>query len=70
MLAVSGRLNPKAGGPSVMVPVDLELVKLSTSPLSGRSPPTRPSTTGARSICSPSATSGCRSWRRSTRRRS
>ena len=27
MLAVSGRLNPKAGGPSVMVPVDEELVK-------------------------------------------
>ena len=27
MLAVSGRLNLKAGGPSVMVPVDPELVK-------------------------------------------
>jgi hypothetical protein len=27
MLAVSGRLNPKAGGPSVMVPVDPELVR-------------------------------------------
>ena len=28
MLAVSGRLNLKAGGPSVMVPVDQELVEL------------------------------------------
>ena len=26
MLAVSGRLNLKAGGPSVMVPIDPELV--------------------------------------------
>ena len=32
MLAVSGRLNPKAGGLSVMVPVDLELVKLLYKP--------------------------------------
>jgi hypothetical protein len=27
MLAVSGRLNPKAGGPSVMVKIDAELIK-------------------------------------------
>ncbi len=27
MLAVSGRLNPKAGGPSVMVTIDPELIK-------------------------------------------
>ena len=26
MLAVSGRLNPKTGGPSVMVPIDPDLV--------------------------------------------
>lgn len=32
MLAVSGRLNPKAGGPSVMVPVDPELVQLLYKP--------------------------------------
>jgi cytochrome c553 len=32
MLAVSGRLNPKAGGPSVMVPVDPDLVKLLYKP--------------------------------------
>jgi len=32
MLAVSGRLNPKAGGPSVMVPVDSNLVKLLYKP--------------------------------------
>jgi Protein of unknown function (DUF1553)/Protein of unknown function (DUF1549)/Planctomycete cytochrome C len=32
MLATSGRLNPKAGGPSVMVPVDPELVKLLYKP--------------------------------------
>ena len=32
MLAVSGRLNPKAGGPSVMVPVDPELVALLYKP--------------------------------------
>jgi Protein of unknown function (DUF1553) len=32
MLAVSGRLNPKPGGPSVMVPVDPELVKLLYKP--------------------------------------
>ncbi|MBI3209985.1 MAG: DUF1553 domain-containing protein [Candidatus Solibacter usitatus] len=27
MLAISGRLNPKSGGPSVMVPIDADLVK-------------------------------------------
>jgi len=32
MLAVSGRLNLKAGGPSVMVPVDPELVRLLYKP--------------------------------------
>ena len=32
MLAVSGRLNPKAGGPSVMVPVDPELTRLLYKP--------------------------------------
>ena len=32
MLAVSGRLNPKAGGPSVMVPVERDLVKLLYKP--------------------------------------
>ena len=32
MLAVSGRLNPKVGGPSVMVPVDKELVQLLYKP--------------------------------------
>ena len=32
MLAVSGRLNPKLGGPSVMVPVDQELVELLYKP--------------------------------------
>jgi mono/diheme cytochrome c family protein len=32
MLAVSGRLNSKAGGPSVMVPVDRELMKLLYKP--------------------------------------
>jgi hypothetical protein len=32
MLAVSGRLNPKVGGPSVMVRVDPELVKLLYKP--------------------------------------
>ena len=32
MLAASGRLNLKAGGPSVMVPVDAELVKLLYKP--------------------------------------
>lgn len=32
MLAVSGRLNPKAGGPSVIVPVDHELVGLLYKP--------------------------------------
>ncbi len=32
MLAVSGRLNPKAGGPSVIVPVDPELVDLLYKP--------------------------------------
>jgi hypothetical protein len=32
MLAVSGRLNPKAGGPSVMVPVDPGLVQLLYKP--------------------------------------
>lgn len=32
MLAVSGRLNPRAGGPSVMVPVDPSLVNLLYKP--------------------------------------
>jgi hypothetical protein len=32
MLAVSGRINHKAGGPSVIVPVDLELVNLLYKP--------------------------------------
>jgi hypothetical protein len=32
MLAVSGRINLKAGGPSVIVPVDAELVKLLYKP--------------------------------------
>jgi hypothetical protein len=32
MLAVSGRLNPKIGGPSVMVPIDKELVLLLKRP--------------------------------------
>ncbi len=32
MLAVSGRLNPAAGGPSVLVPVDPELVGLLYKP--------------------------------------
>jgi hypothetical protein len=32
MLAVSGRLNPKQGGPSVMIPVEQELVKLLYKP--------------------------------------
>lgn len=32
MLAVSGALNPKVGGPSVMVPVDKELVQLLYKP--------------------------------------
>jgi hypothetical protein len=32
MLAVSGRLNPKAGGPGVMVPVDAEMVRLLYKP--------------------------------------
>ncbi len=32
LLAVSGRLNPRAGGPSVMVPVDQELIDLLYKP--------------------------------------
>lgn len=32
MLDISGRLNPKAGGDSVMLPVDEELIKLSYKP--------------------------------------
>jgi hypothetical protein len=38
MLAVSGRLNLKAGGPSVMVPVDAELVRLLYKPSQWREP--------------------------------
>ena len=50
MLAVSGRLNPKAGGPSVMVPVDPELVAapVQARAVAGR-PRRRPSTTAVRS---------------------
>ena len=36
MLAVSGRLNPKAGGPSVMVPIDSDLVELLYEPAQWR----------------------------------
>ncbi|MDQ6676092.1 MAG: DUF1549 and DUF1553 domain-containing protein [Acidobacteriota bacterium] len=32
MLAISGRLNPKSGGPSVMVPIDQDLVKMLKRP--------------------------------------
>jgi hypothetical protein len=32
MLAVSGRLNPKTGGPGVMVPIDQDLVKMLKRP--------------------------------------
>jgi hypothetical protein len=32
MLVVSGRLNPKSGGPSVMVPIDQDLVKMLKRP--------------------------------------
>jgi hypothetical protein len=32
MLAVSGRLNPQAGGPGVIVPIEPELVKLIYNP--------------------------------------
>jgi len=32
MLAISGKLNPKAGGPSVMVPIDQDLVKMLKRP--------------------------------------
>jgi hypothetical protein len=35
MLAVAGRLNPKQGGPSVIVPVDQELVDLLYKPSQG-----------------------------------
>ena len=48
MLAVSGRLNLKAGGPSVMVPVDPELVKLLYKPVAvAGHAATGASTTGA-----------------------
>jgi hypothetical protein len=36
MLAVSGRLNPQAGGPSVIVPIEPELVKLLYNPAQWR----------------------------------
>ena len=32
MLAISGKLNPKSGGPSVMVPIDQDLVKMLKRP--------------------------------------
>ena len=32
MLAISGRLNPKTGGPSVLVPIEPELVKMLKRP--------------------------------------
>jgi hypothetical protein len=40
MLAVSGRLNMKSGGPSVIVPVDAELVKLLYKPSQWQVTPT------------------------------
>ena len=63
MLAVSGKLNLKAG-PSVMVPVDPDLVKFLYKPsqwavTSDRTEHDR------RSVYGGGATSGCRSWKRS-----
>ena len=50
MLAVCGRLNLKAGGPSVMVPVDPELVELLYKPSQWQvAAGPGASTTGARS---------------------
>ena len=61
MLAVSGRLNLKAGGPSVIVPVDPELIKDSeaAAALGGDAGQER-SMTGARFTCCRSGTCGCR----------
>ncbi len=49
MLAVSGRLNAKAGGPSVMVPVDAELTKLLYKPMQWQ-PPKNPAEFDRRSV--------------------
>ena len=50
MLAVSGQLNAKAGGPSVMVPIDQGLVNAALQAVaSGRPRRIRPSTTAAAS---------------------
>jgi hypothetical protein len=42
MLAVSGRLNQRAGGPSVMIPVDPQLVQQLYKPSQWRVPASRP----------------------------
>jgi len=44
MLSVSGQLNSKAGGPSVMIPIDQGLVNACTNLHSGRRRKTRPNT--------------------------
>ena len=50
MLAASGRLNLKAGGPSVMVPVDPELTKLLYKPSQWQVPARDPAEYDRRSI--------------------
>ena len=71
MLAVSGRLNMHAGGPSVMVPVDREIVRSLYKPIAmaGRQRPgrTRPPVDLPDRQAEPAA---CHSWRRSTPPRS
>jgi len=68
MLLASGRLNLKAGGASVVIPVEKTWSISCTIPASGWSPPMSASTIGARSICWPSGTCACRSDRRLTSR--
>ncbi len=50
MLAVSGKLNPKQGGQSVMIPIDPGLILCFTNLRNGRPPKTQPNTIAALSI--------------------
>ena len=64
MLAVSGELNPKAGGPGVLAPLEKEVEDLifTEAEVVDLWPETAtpPSTSGARSTCSASGTSATR----------
>ena len=70
MLAVAGQLNPKTGGPSVIVPIDPDLVQALYKPSQWAVTPKIPSEHNRRSIYlfAQAQLAPARSWKFSTRR--